>query len=241
MIDAGLIVFDLDGTLVDSSVDLANAVNALLLELGARPLAEPAIIGMVGEGANVLVRRALTAASLDPETPGALERFLAHYDPHLLDHTVPNPGMVETLNLVGANLPMALLTNKPIRATEVMLEGLGLRRYFRDVIGGDTALGRKPAPAGLMHLAATAAVAPARVLMVGDSPVDLATARNAGTQICLARYGFGYRFAPEDFRGDELFIDSPGDLVDLLRGTFERRSQSRYIQPRSNRRTGEKE
>ena len=84
-------------------------------------------------------------------------------------------------------------------------------------------------------------------LMVGaqrddnDGPVDLATARNADTQICLARYGFGYRFAPEDFRGDELFIDSPGDLVDLLRGTFERRSQSRYIQPRSNRRTGEKE
>ena len=220
MIDAGLVVFDLDGTLVDSSVDLANAVNALLLELGAPPLAEPAIVGMVGEGAGVLVRRALTAASLDPDTPGAIERFLAHYDPHLLDHTIPYAGMVRTLNLIGASLPMALLTNKPARATEVMLEGLGLRRYFRDVIGGDTALGRKPAPAGLMHLAATAAVAPARVLMVGDSPVDLATARNAGTQICLARYGFGYRFAPEDFRGDELFIDSPGDLVELLRGSL---------------------
>jgi phosphoglycolate phosphatase len=220
MIDAGLVVFDLDGTLVDSSVDLANAVNAVLRELGAWPLAEPAIIGMVGEGASVLVRRALTAASLDPETPGALERFLAHYDPHLLDHTVPYPGMVETLDVVLANLPMAVLTNKPARATEVMLEGLGLRRFFREVIGGDTAFGRKPAPAGLLHLAAAAAIAPARVLMVGDSPVDLATARNAGTQICLARYGFGYRFAPEDFRGDELFIDSPGDLVDLIRGSL---------------------
>ena len=220
MIDPGLVVFDLDGTLVDSSADLANAVNALLLELGARPLAEPAIIGMVGEGASVLVRRALTAASLDPETPGALERFLAHYDPHLLDHTVPYPGMVEALDRVGAHLPMAVLTNKPAGATELMLEGLGLRRYFREVIGGDTAFGRKPAPAGLMHLAAVAEIAPTRVLMVGDSPVDLATARNAGAQICLARYGFGYRFAPEDFRGDELFIDSASDLAELLRGSF---------------------
>jgi phosphoglycolate phosphatase len=217
MIDAGLVVFDLDGTLVDSSVDLANAVNALLLELGARPLAEPAIIAMVGEGASVLVHRALTAAALDPETPGALERFLAHYDPHLLDHTVPYPGMVETLAWIRTHLPMAVLTNKPRRATEVMLEGLGLRRYFRDVIGGDTTFGRKPDPAGLTHIAASAGVTPARVLMVGDSPVDVATARNAGTQICLARYGFGYRFGPDDFRGDELFIDSPSDLAELLR------------------------
>ena len=131
MIDAGLVVFDLDGTLVDSSVDLANAVNALLLELGARPLAEPAIIAMVGEGATVLVRRALTAASLDPETPRALERFLAHYDTHLLDHTVPYPGMVETLDSIVGVLPMAVLTNKPARATELMLVGLGLRRHFR--------------------------------------------------------------------------------------------------------------
>lgn len=216
MIDAGLVVFDLDGTLVDSSVDLAHAVNALVRELGARPLAEPAIIAMVGEGASVLVRRALTAAALDPDTPGALERFLAHYDPHLLDHTVPYPGMVEALDRIGGHLPLAVLTNKPARATELMLEGLGLRRHFRDVLGGDTALGRKPDPAGLLHLAATAKIAPARVLMVGDSPVDLATARNAGTQICLARYGFGYRFLPADFRGDERFIDSPGDLEDLL-------------------------
>lgn len=220
MSDAGLVVFDLDGTLVESSVDIANAVNALILELGGTPLPLADVVGMVGDGAAVLVRRALKAAALDPETPkprgGVLELFLAHYDPHLLDHTVPYPGMVDTLNWIGERLPMAVLTNKPARATELMLAGLGLRSHFRDVIGGDTAFGRKPDPAGLTHLAAAAGVAPARVLMVGDSPVDLATARNAGTQICLARYGFGYRFGPDDFRGDELFIDSPGDLVDLL-------------------------
>jgi phosphoglycolate phosphatase len=214
MIDAGLIVFDLDGTLVDSQVDLANAVNALLVELGRPPL--PDIVAMVGEGARVLVRRALTAASLDADTPGALERFLAHYDPHLLDNTRPYPGLIDVLEWIDGRLPMAVLTNKPARATELMLTGLGLRPHFQNVIGGDTSFGRKPAPAGLRHLAAQAVVDPARVLMVGDSPVDLATARNAGTQICLARYGFGYRFSPADFRGDELFIDAPADLEELL-------------------------
>jgi phosphoglycolate phosphatase len=216
MIDAGLIVFDLDGTLVDSSVDLANAVNALLVELGATPLAEAAIIAMVGEGASVLVRRALTAAALDPDTPGALDRFLAHYDPHLLDHTRPYPGMVDTLTWFNGRLPMAVLTNKPAHPTELMLRGLSLRVYFRTVIGGDTPLGRKPHPAALLQLAADSGVGPGRVLMIGDSPIDLATARNAGTQICLARYGFGYRFTPDDFRGDELFIDAPGSLRTLF-------------------------
>ena len=216
MIDAALVVFDLDGTLVDSSVDLANALNALLAELGAPRLADTAIIAMVGEGASVLVRRALEASGLDPGTPHALERFLAHYDPHLLDHTAPYPGMVDALDAIGARVPMAVLTNKPARATELMLDGLALRAYFRDVIGGDTPFGRKPAPAALLHLANEAGVAPGRVLMVGDSAVDLATARNAGTRICLARYGFGYRFSPRDFRGDELFIDSARDLVTVL-------------------------
>jgi phosphoglycolate phosphatase len=129
---------------------------------------------------------------------------------------MPYPGMVDTLNWIAERLPMAVLTNKPARATELVLTGLELRHRFREVIGGDTAFGRKPDPAGLTHLAAAAGVTPARVLLVGDSPVDLSTARNAGTQICLARYGFGYRFGPGDFRGDERFIDSPGDLTDLL-------------------------
>ena len=216
MIDAGLIVFDLDGTLVDSHVDLANAVNALLADLGRPPLAEPDIVAMVGEGARVLVRRALAAASLDPDTPRALERFLAHYDAHLLDNTRPYPGLIEVLEWIDGRRPMAVLTNKPARATELMLTGLVLRPHFQHVLGGDTSFGRKPDPAGLRHLAAQAAVDPAHVLIVGDSPVDLATARNAGTRICLARYGFGYRFGPDDFRGDELFIDAPGDLVELL-------------------------
>ncbi len=211
-----LVVFDLDGTLVDSSTDLANAVNALLAELGVNQLPDPEIVSMVGEGAPVLVRRALTASGLDPQTPGALDRFLAHYNSHLLDHTRPYPGMVETVQQLAARIPLAVLTNKPTYATDRVLEGLGLRQYLHESIGGDTPFGRKPSPAGLVHLADRVAAPLASVLLIGDSAVDLATARNAETQICLARYGFGYRFAPNDFRGDETFIDVPRDLLALV-------------------------
>jgi phosphoglycolate phosphatase len=124
--------------------------------------------------------------------------------------------MTETLEGLAKHVPLAVLTNKPVGATTRILEGLGLLRHFRKTIGGDTAFGRKPDPAGLTFLAETAGVAPARALLVGDSPVDLATARNAGAQICLARYGFGYRFSVADFRRDEYFIDAPGDLMRLL-------------------------
>ena len=212
----GLVVFDLDGTLVDSSVDIANAANAMLREFGGAPQPYQALVGMVGEGAGVLVRRALAAAALDPDSPAALDRFLAHYDAHLLDHTRPYPGMVEALSRIGERLPMEVLTNKPARATDLMLDGLGLRHHFRDVIGGDTPLGPKPEPAGLLHLAAAAGVAPEQTLMVGDSGIDLATARQAGTRICLVRYGFGYQFSPADFRGDELFVNAPSGFPDLV-------------------------
>ena len=210
-----LVVFDLDGTLVDSSVDLANAVNALLGDFGAAPIPVSDVTAMVGEGAAVLVRRALAARGLDPETSGALDRFLAHYDPHLLDNTRPYPGMVETLQELSRRVPLAVLTNKPARATDLILTGLGLRHYFREAIGGDTLWGRKPAPAGLLHLCEAAGVAPAETLLVGDSAVDLATARNAGTSVCLARYGFGFRFSGSEFDGSELFIDSPAALLEL--------------------------
>ncbi len=211
-----LVVFDLDGTLVDSSTDLANAVNALLAELGVDQLPDAQIVSMVGEGAAVLVRRALAASGLDPQTPAALDRFLAHYNAHLLDHTRPYPGITETLERLAARMPLAVLTNKPGHATNRVLDGLGLRDYFRETIGGDTSFGRKPSPAGLQYLAGAVHADTASVLLVGDSPIDLVTARNAGTSICLARYGFGYRFGADDFRGDESFIDAPLDLVALV-------------------------
>jgi phosphoglycolate phosphatase len=214
MID--LVVFDLDGTLVDSRTDLARATNALVAELGGEPLPEDSVAGMVGEGAGVLVRRALAAAALDPTTPGALERFLALYDERLLDTTRAYPGVRETLEALAAERPLAVLTNKPSDPTGRILSALGLAPYFRAVVGGDSPHGRKPDPAGLRHLADAAGAGLAQTLLVGDSAIDLETARRAGARICLCRYGFGYRFAGGAFRGDEWFIDQPQDLLVLV-------------------------
>lgn len=211
-----LVVFDLDGTLVDSSRDLADATNALIAELGGAPVPEQRVVGMIGEGAARLVRRALAAASLDPETPGALARFLELYDARLLNTTMPYEGTAEALKNLASRSPLAVLTNKPARATIRILDGLGLNEYFQHVIGGDSPLGRKPEPAGLRDLMGRAKATPETTLLVGDSPIDLDTARRAGTRICLARYGFGFSFTPDAFRGDELFIDSAVELQSLI-------------------------
>ena len=213
-----LVVFDLDGTLVDSSRDLAAATNALLSDFGAAALPPDVIVGFVGEGAAVLVRRALERSGLDPDTPRALDRFLVHYDARLLDSTRAYPRMVETVGVLRARYRLAVLTNKPERPTLQILRGLEMDGFFADVIGGDSVHGRKPDPAGLLDLVARAGITPAETLLVGDSPVDLDTARRAGTRICLARYGFGYRFDANGFRGDENFIDEPGELVKLVGG-----------------------
>ena len=211
-----LVVFDLDGTLVDSSRDLADATNALLAELGGPTLGLDIVVSMVGEGAAVLVRRALERAGLDPETPNALPRFLELYDARLLNTTRPYAGMMEALATLGATHRLAVLTNKPERPTIEILEGLKMRQLFGDVIGGDSTHGRKPHPGGLLDLAARAGVDAAETILVGDSPVDLETTRRAGTRVCLTRYGFGYRFTGTEFRGDELFVDAPDELPKII-------------------------
>jgi phosphoglycolate phosphatase len=212
-----LVVFDLDGTLVDSSRDLTDAVNALIVDLGGQALGLDQVTDMVGEGAAVLVRRALLAAALDPDTPGALDRFLAYYHEGLTTHTRPYAGIPEALASLGTHgATLAVLTNKPQRPTLEILERLDLAPAFSQVIGGDTAAGRKPDPAGLQEIIGRAGATPASTLLVGDSPIDLATARRGGTGICLARYGFGYRFAPEAFRGDELFVDAPSEIPSVV-------------------------
>jgi phosphoglycolate phosphatase len=206
------VVFDLDGTLIDSKRDLADAANALIGELGGRQLAEDQIANMIGEGAALLVRRALRAAGLNPGLHGALQRFLELYDERLLAHTVPYEGIAAALAALAPRVQMAVLTNKPTRATEGILAGLGLRGRFRDVIGGDTPFGRKPDPRGLQELMSRAKATAETTWLVGDSRVDLETARRAGVRICLARYGFGFRFDPLDLDGSELIVDSPSDL-----------------------------
>jgi phosphoglycolate phosphatase len=202
------LVFDLDGTLIDSVGDLSASASDLVTSLGGRPLAQSEVAAMVGEGAGLLVRRALVAAGLDPETPGALPRFLGIYERRLLDTTVPYVGVEDALIMASRRARMAVLTNKPLAPSRRLLEALGLARYFDTVIGGDTAHGRKPDPAGLHALAAGFE----RVLLVGDSPIDWQTSRAAGCGFAWARYGFGAaRF--EDSAPDTPYVlDRPADL-----------------------------
>jgi phosphoglycolate phosphatase len=187
-----LIAFDLDGTLIDSRRDLADSANDLIATLGGTPLPEDAIAAMVGEGATLLVRRALTAAGV-AEPPDAVATFLEFYDARLLNHTRLYPGVDDVVRRAREHARVVLLTNKPKRPSERILEGLGVRDLFDDVVGGDGPLPRKPDPAALLALAGDAGARPATTLMVGDSPIDYRTAVNAGTRCCLVSFGFGFR------------------------------------------------
>ncbi len=208
-----LIVFDLDGTLVDSRKDLALGVNAMLVERGAGPLPEGQVTRMVGEGARVLVERAIAAAGLPAgEASHALGRFLAIYQEHLLDHTRAYDGVPQLLQRLRGATRMAVLTNKPTAASERVLEGLGLRGCFDEVIGGDSPYPRKPDPAALLHLVDAWGATSDTTLMVGDSRIDLETARNARVRCCLVRYGFGFAFGPDEL-GDEAIVAGTPDQI----------------------------
>ena len=209
----GLIVFDLDGTLVDSRRDLADAANALVAERGGAPLSEHAIGRMVGDGAAMLVRRALTAAGL-PLDESSLPRFLKLYDERLLRTTRPYPGMLDALAALGPLGPLAVLTNKPRQHSETLLDALDLAPFFATVIGGDGPFARKPDPEGLRHLLTLHDVRPERTVLVGDSPIDAATALAAGTRFCLARYGFG---GPDGSFAADASVGAPPELPDAIR------------------------
>jgi phosphoglycolate phosphatase len=205
-----LIVFDLDGTLVDSKRDLANATNSLLVECGAAPLPDDRIGRMVGDGAATLVARAFEASGI-PRPADALERFLAIYSAHLLDHTRPYPDVPDVLAALAARADLAVLTNKPLASTRRILEGLTLSRYFAPdaVVGGDGPFPRKPDPAGLRHLMTRSSVDAGATLLVGDSAIDLKTARAASTAVYLVRYGFGFdALQTSALRSNERVIDT---------------------------------
>jgi len=213
-----LIVFDLDGTLVDSRRDIAESANATLVACGAAPLPEDDIGRMVGDGAPVLVARAFAAAGFAPPAD-ALDRFLEIYDSRLLKHTRPYDGIPELLTEIEPRAVLAVLTNKPLEAARGVLEGLGLSRYFRAdrVVGGDGPFLRKPDPAGLRHLMGSANASADGTVLVGDSVVDWRTANAASTKVCLARYGFGWEGFPIDQLQPETWVvDSAHDLRKYL-------------------------
>ncbi len=208
-----LIVLDLDGTLIDSVQDLTASANELATSLGGRALDLDEIAAMIGDGAAVLVRRVLEAAAVDPETPGALARFLEIYDRRLLDRTVVYPGMRETLALVSRRARLAVLTNKPLAPSIRVLEGLDLAGFFEAIIGGDGPYERKPQPGGLLSLAGTHAGA---AVLVGDSPIDWKTAQAAGCPFVWASYGFGAQRFGDQTPDTPYVLSRPSDLVAVL-------------------------
>jgi len=213
-----LILFDLDGTLVDSQRDIADAANAVLVSCGARLLPVDDISRMVGDGAATLTARAFAAVGMVPP-PDAVERYVAAYDACLLGHTFPYPGIPEALAALASRGPLGVLTNKPFSSTTRLLEALGFGEYFPvgTVVAGDERFPLKPDPAGLFHLAARAGVSATNTVLVGDSPVDWRTARNAGAMSCVARYGFGFRSLPEDgLRPGDFVVDDPAQLAAIL-------------------------
>jgi phosphoglycolate phosphatase len=216
-----LVVFDLDGTLVDSRRDLTDSANALIVERGGRPLPEADIAAMVGEGAALLVRRALTAATL-PFAATDVTRFLEIYDSRLLKTTRPYPGMREALDTVAAEAVVAVLTNKPLAPARVLLDVLDLSPFISMTIGGDGRFPRKPDPASLRHLIDAHGATAGATVMVGDTRIDFETAANAGTRMCLARYGFGYeQFDTNRLTGREALVDEPSQIPDAIRRLLE--------------------
>jgi phosphoglycolate phosphatase len=211
-----LVIFDLDGTVVDSRLDVANSTNEVLESCGAAPLPVDVIAGMVGEGARRLVQRAREASGLRVPLDEALDRFRAVYDRRLLEHTRPYAGIVESVRAAGALARLAILTNKPEAPTRRLLEAFGLLDSFEWVVGGDSGVPRKPNPAGTLHLMERAGAAAAETLFVGDSMIDVETARRAGVAICVARYGFGHLRGELDLRGDELIAAEPGEIAAIV-------------------------
>jgi phosphoglycolate phosphatase len=208
-----LIVFDLDGTLVDSARDLAESANEMLATYGAASLAEDEIAGMVGDGARQLVTRALERAAVRADVTEALDRFISVYSGRLLRHTRLYPGVTEAVRLASSRASLAVLTNKPTELSHQIVEAFELSPYFTWVVGGDWPFARKPDPAGLLHVMAEAGAPPGATLMVGDSMIDVETARRAGTVACVAGYGFGHLRRPITREADDLLVTEPGDLA----------------------------
>ncbi len=183
-------IFDLDGTLIDSKNDLVNSVNAMLREIGRKELPTHTIAGYIGHGAPQLIASALGPHSTEADRKVALSIFLAHYEQHNLDATLPYPGVEEALVALSRH-PMAVLTNKPLKMSVQILEGLGLAKFFRAIYGGDSFEKKKPDPAGALSILEELSTDPGRAAMVGDSDVDIQTARNAKMHAVAVTYGFG--------------------------------------------------
>src|ERR1035437_5957150 len=216
-----LVIFDLDGTLIDSRLDLVHSVNAALRHIGRPELPDDVIASYVGDGAPILIQRALGGEAVDEAlVRKGLEFFLSYYREHKLDHTTVYPGIAEALAAIqrsgnGKPRKMAVLTNKPVIPSRAIVETLGLGPFFTQIYGGNSFATKKPDPEGARKLLEESGVRPEQAVIVGDSHVDIETGRNAG----LWTVGVSYGFAPHTLEGvmPDLSIDMPRELTEVFR------------------------
>jgi phosphoglycolate phosphatase len=213
-----LLIFDLDGTLIDSRLDLAHSVNAMLRNFGRHELPTDVIASYVGDGAPTLVRRALGDPQDEAFLQEALHYFMAYYREHKLDNTFVYAGVREALAAIssnnGAPLKLAVLSNKPVNPSRQIVQALGLGDFFSQVYGGNSFPTKKPDPFGAQTLLRENGCTPEEAMLIGDSDVDVLTARNAGLWSC----GVSYGFAPHTLEAapPDLLIDSPAELPTIL-------------------------
>jgi phosphoglycolate phosphatase len=214
-----LLIFDLDGTLIDSRRDLVNSVNAMLRHFQRPELPPEVIATYVGDGAPMLIRRAFGDPKDEAFLSQSLDYFLAYYRVHKLDHTQPYPGIPQALASLrkgqnGSPRPMAVLSNKPVNPSRQIVEALGLKPFFDQVYGGNSFPTKKPDPEGARKLMEEAGAAPGETMIIGDSSVDVLTGQNAGAWTCGVTYGF----APQTLQvlSPDLLVDSPQELAQAL-------------------------
>jgi len=216
-----LVIFDLDGTLIDSRLDLVHSVNAALRHIERPELPDDVIASYVGDGAPILIQRALGGEAVDEAVVRkGLEFFLSYYREHKLDHTTVYQGISEALDAIqnsgnGQPRKLAVLTNKPVNPSRAIVDALGLGKYFVQVYGGNSFTTKKPDPEGARKLLAESGVRPGQAAIVGDSHVDVRTGRNAG----LWTIGVNYGFAPHTLADQpaDVMVDHPQELVEVFK------------------------
>lgn len=213
MISADALCFDLDGTLIDSGDDLVQATIHSLHGLGIDPPPPEVIIGYVGGGARGLLQDSMGEAATPERLEAGLAAFIDYYGAHLLDHTLPYPGVEEVLRHFFATRPLAVITNKPEAFSRTILEGLGLAGYFREILGYDSVERKKPHPEGILQALHGWGVEPTRAVMVGDSDHDILAGKAAGTVTVAVAYGFK--------SSEELLSAGPDYLIHDIRELIE--------------------
>jgi phosphoglycolate phosphatase len=213
-----LVIFDLDGTLIDSRLDLINSVNAMLRHFNHPELPGEVVASYVGDGAPMLVRRALGDPEDEKFFKDALEFFLSYYREHKLDHTIVYEGIPDALRQIQANgseRKMAVLSNKPVNPSRAIVEALGLAPFFVRVYGGNSFETKKPDPLGVERLLSETGTARQSAMIVGDSSIDVLTGRNAGIATCGVTYGFAPHTLCEV--PPDVTVESPMELAELFR------------------------